>query len=86
MKGRKLQPIKNVTEDKDPELINGLIKKLATGHEYIGDLMAVSEELKKHGDDRIGDKDKYYADIAKIQGAQKFGKQQKETAQTKQSF
>ena len=80
MKGRKLQPIKAVTEDKDPELINGLIKKLATGVEYIGDLVAVSEKLKEHGDDRIGDKDKYYADIAKIQGAQKFNKQ-KEAAQ-----
>jgi len=75
VKGRKLQNIKSVTEDRDPELINGLIKKLATGQEYIGDLMAVSEKLKEHGDDRIGDKDKYYADIAKIEGAKKFAKE-----------
>ena len=69
MKGRKLHPIKSTTEDKDPELINGLIKKLATGHEYMGDLMKVAEKLKEHGDDRIGDKDKYYTDLAKLQAS-----------------
>lgn len=41
-----LQPMKDVTEDKDPELINQLTKKLGVSHEYIGDLMAVSDKLK----------------------------------------
>lgn len=35
----------------------------------MGDLMKVAEKLKEHGDDRIGDKDKYYTDLAKLQAS-----------------
>ena len=66
---RKLAELKEIREDRKPELINDLTHQLKTATEYVGDLLQVASHLSTKGDNRLQDRDRYYEDLAKKKAA-----------------
>jgi hypothetical protein len=66
---RKLPELKEIREDRKPELINDLTFQLKTANEYVGDLLQVASHLATKGDNRLHDRDRYYEDLAKKKAA-----------------